>query len=177
VRLGKRIEFGDFFSFLFSLCTTVGGRGIQGMVGPMNLHKCLYFGKKIECYECLHIETEGVATSRIQQTNHQLAHAVCSPDTHVWPTFRTCVRSSCCYSEVRATVTVPCRRPQHDAMQQILVLRIECFSVSFCGSVPFPGRPHEGQIRTSPFVKLKASSYCIHVGTDGRDDPHGFTAC
>ena len=77
VRLGKRIEFGVFFPFLFSLCTTVGGRGIQGMVGPMSLHKCLYFGKKIECYKCLHIGMEGVLYSISFQDNHAEKIIVC----------------------------------------------------------------------------------------------------
>ena len=58
--------------------------------GSMSLHKCLYFGKKIECYDCLHIETEGVATSKIPQTNHQLAHAVCSPDTRMADVSHVC---------------------------------------------------------------------------------------
>jgi hypothetical protein len=55
-----------------------------------------------------------------------------------------------------------------------IALRIECFSVSFCGSIS-RSASRGTTIRTSPFVKLKASSYyCIHVGTDESDDPQGF---
>ena len=81
------------------------------------------------------------------------------------------------HARARATfLLLQCPRPQHaNAMQQILVLRIECFSVNFCGLWfnSIYRSTSRGTIRTSPFVKLKASSNCIHVGTDGRDDPQG----